>query len=356
MLPKGSFAKAACSTCQEEIDRYQSQFTEVEGIFVRLSDAGLLTTLTEGFRTLTVVSRSGISHTRSNPRVVIEEGYVVGLNLRSQSICSVPNNIGEATHLEFLDLSSNCITDLPSEITQLQGLRTFRADQNLVRQLPEEFGKLSQLEELSLAGNQLQRIPNSFSQLQNLQELNLSNNKLRSFPKPITALRLQKLDLSSNKIRKMTADLSTMENLQFLNLSYNSLWRIETSLPANLERLIVMNNRLKEIPPCFFLHPKLTHLNLNFNQIQVTPQTESSEGVLRVLRLRGNKLHEVSSLANVQTLRHVDLALNFDLGRLEQTFGSVDPRQWNQGWLKEDIRLFHSLISSTDSSAAISCD
>ena len=72
-------------------------------------------------------------------------------------------------------------------------------DSNSIHALPEQIGALMKLERLQAASNALISLPGSFARLQALKVLNLARNKFATVPDEIGACsRLEELDLSDN--------------------------------------------------------------------------------------------------------------------------------------------------------------
>lgn len=80
------------------------------------------------------------------------------LNLSSNFFSSIPKPVlsKDLIKLEKLDLSSNQLATVPEEISALTKLEELRLDSNMIVSLPSAIGKLTKLKALSLRNNKLQ--------------------------------------------------------------------------------------------------------------------------------------------------------------------------------------------------------
>ncbi len=114
-------------------------------------------------------------------------------------IQSLPEEIGNLTHLNELILANNYLEEIPSTIGNLTHLNKLNLANNWLKQIPSKIGDLTDLTELILANNDLKEIPSTTGRLTHLKELILTNNRLRSLPQEIGNLEsLRKLELSDN--------------------------------------------------------------------------------------------------------------------------------------------------------------
>lgn len=104
------------------------------------------------------------------------------LNLESNKISILPVNIGQLVNLRELLLKSNHIVTLPDTITDLPKLEILHVSDNALHTLPVNLLGLCSLKQLYLAGNQLQYLPKSLAELPSLTGLTISGNPLLSPP------------------------------------------------------------------------------------------------------------------------------------------------------------------------------
>jgi Leucine-rich repeat (LRR) protein len=117
------------------------------------------------------------------------------LNLSANFFSGIPRSVVSASlnKLEKLDLSSNQLATIPEEISNLEKLEELRLDSNAIVSIPEAIGQLSKLKVLSLRNNQLrvdkisspdnsktqqQPLPKSLFTDTSLIDLNLHGNRL----------------------------------------------------------------------------------------------------------------------------------------------------------------------------------
>lgn len=99
------------------------------------------------------------------------------LDLSSQNLTKVPNEVFNNSRLESLDLSHNQLTGaLPAEVRHLSSLKILKLNDNLFTGVPAEVGQLQNLEILDLSNNQLTGLPHELGNLLKLKQLNVSGN------------------------------------------------------------------------------------------------------------------------------------------------------------------------------------
>ena len=121
------------------------------------------------------------------------------LNLSSQGLTQVTQDVFKKTHITSLDVSNNNLTGaLPAEIRHLQNLTTLDASNNQMTGVPAEIGQLKNLQTLDLSNNRLTGLPYELGNLKNLKTLNISGNQYseldlsviqESLPKNVTIIK-----------------------------------------------------------------------------------------------------------------------------------------------------------------------
>jgi len=172
-----------------------------------------------------------INEVRNNPQAT-------SLSLNMYELTSLPECIGQLTHLTALVVWSNNLTSLPNSL-----------------------GNLTNLIQLSLQNNQLNTIPNEIADLPNLQILSINNNQLTTLPNLNTLASLTHLSVMNNSDLTNISIPSSLQNLQTdgtgMPIGFYTLngERIDGSfseyLSANMTRLPYISTPL---PPISQIH------------------------------------------------------------------------------------------------------
>ena len=91
---------------------------------------------------------------------------------------TVPPAVTRCLGLTFLDVSSNSIETLPDELCGLRGLRELHLAWNKLAELPRDINQLTQLRTLCLGFNQIARLPPNLCKLRNLEILHVNDKRL----------------------------------------------------------------------------------------------------------------------------------------------------------------------------------
>ncbi|KAJ8984995.1 hypothetical protein NQ317_016906 [Molorchus minor] len=166
--------------------------------------------------------------------------------------------------LVYLDLSSNVLICIPEQIAIFQDLTVLNLQDNNLTDLPEEMVRLT--------------------------ELNLSNNKLRELPPDIVNIRsLLKLDVSHNSIQYLP-NMGELRKLQLLYAQHNDIEEIPSFEGCmQVEEIYFGNNIIKEVPS----NSVNTWLDLTNNSIMELPNAMGIMPHLQSLKLEGNKLKQI---------------------------------------------------------------
>jgi hypothetical protein len=154
-----------------------------------------------------------------------------------------------------------------------------------------------------------------------LTRLDASGNELSHVPADLAHLitELRVLDVSKNSLRSLPASLSECADLQTLHASHNSLRCLEF-LPCPLQRLTELyadSNSLAELPRCLWACPRLKHVSLCANKLDVAslamPRSDAGGPVLAPLEhldLGKNRLGALPPLGLFPSLREVHVQQN----------------------------------------------
>lgn len=124
------------------------------------------------------------------------------LRLVGNQLRTLPPSIGRLTRLEAIYLFGNRLTNLPDSICNCAALERLYLAGNRIEHLPCEIGAMQKLRVLSAPGNRLQTLPESIGKLSGLRDLYLFDNPLVALPSSIARLTgLERLHLGSEYLR-----------------------------------------------------------------------------------------------------------------------------------------------------------
>jgi hypothetical protein len=199
------------------------------------------------------------------------------LDLRSNQLTAIPEEIKYFTNLEALDLSYNQITTIPEHIfDHLINIRFLDLSYNQITTIPEHiFDHLINIRFLGLSYNQITTIPEHlFDSLTNLRKLHIYNNKIKKMPEHIfdSLTNLESLDLRHNKITTIPEHIfDHLTNLLYLLLSHNEITAIPEHLfdrLINLEALWIYSNKITTISISILNCRRLRILEYRHNPIE----------------------------------------------------------------------------------------
>ncbi|NP_001386407.1 leucine-rich repeat-containing protein 40 isoform 2 [Rattus norvegicus] len=267
---------------------------------------------------------------------------ILVLDLRSNKLRSVPEEMALLQSLERLDLSNNDISSLPCSLGNLHlkflalegnPLRTIRREiiakgtQEVLKYLrskikddrtnqndsvpetamtlPSEARvnihaivtlklldyRIAELKEMvldvNLSFNKLSLVSHELCLLQKLAFLDLRNNFLSSLPEEMSSLtKLQTINLSFNRFKVFPAVLyhiSTLETILISNNQVGSVDPLKMKLMENLSTLDLQNNDLLQIPPELGNCVQLRTLLLDGNPFRVPRAAILMKGTAAVL-------------------------------------------------------------------------
>jgi Leucine-rich repeat (LRR) protein/serine/threonine protein phosphatase PrpC len=224
--------------------------------------------------------------------------------------------------VEVLHISKNCLTHLPNLSNCAPKLTIFDGSHNLLTEFPIFPPSISKI---NLNGNRIRELPDDLSRFSSLNSLEVNNNLIQAVPLLPASIelfsaysneistaadceicKLTKLLLYHNKLTAIPSCRTS--NITDFFLSKNLIKSIFPDvLPTSLTKFAVIDSQIKVIPADLFDLPKLAHLNLTRNQIQVVPDAIKNSK-LTVFCISANPLRSIE-LDLPETL--VSLALAF---------------------------------------------
>jgi len=179
---------------------------------------------------------------------VNDDGRVIGLDLRVQSISKLPEEIGNLELLEDLSVELNELEDLPDSIGRLQNLKRLNLSRNKFKNVPSVIETLPKLEWFNISQNEITNVSPNLFQMSSLNTLNLWQNKLSSLPHCEYSSSLTKIGTTFNELRGYVP-------INILNMEIWKEWSIDH---------FIYDNNLFEGPFLNLIdNDKLLNLNLS---------------------------------------------------------------------------------------------
>ncbi|XP_006154148.1 E3 ubiquitin-protein ligase LRSAM1 isoform X5 [Tupaia chinensis] len=126
--------------------------------------------------------------------LIVHTNHLTSLLPKSCSLLSLAT-------IKVLDLHSNQLSTLPDDIGQLTALQVLNVERNQLTYLPHSIGNLTQLQTLNVKGNRLKELPDSLGELRSLRTLDVSENEVRRLPQMLAHVRtLETLSLDSSSM------------------------------------------------------------------------------------------------------------------------------------------------------------
>ncbi|CAF1054326.1 unnamed protein product [Adineta ricciae] len=182
----------------------------------------------------TITADLSRNHFVEFPRILCSFSSLERLNLYSNAIKSIPEQIAQIRLLKVLDLSRNQLAYIPSSLCKLPNLEVLIINNNKLLSLPEEIGQLERLIELDVSSNDINQIPYQIGTLTSLRTLNIRRNMIRELPagklnsfdffvRKIGHLKLINFDCSFNRLTRLPLNLREMVTLIEFNVEHNPL-------------------------------------------------------------------------------------------------------------------------------------
>ncbi len=251
----------------------------------------------------TVLDLSGLE-LESLPDSIGQLSHLQTLNLLNTPLQQLPESVGKLSSLQTLELSHTQLQELPDSIGQLSHLQTLNLLNTPLQQLPESVGKLSSLQTLELSHTQLQELPDSIGQLSHLQTFNLLNTPLKQLPESVGKLSsLQTLELSHTQLQELPDSIGQLSHLQTFNLLNTPLQQLPDSIGqlAQLQKLELSHTQLKQLPASLLKLKNLNELNLYGNNTLNLPQ-EILHGRRNIIINQSGQEQYISQAASPATI------------------------------------------------------
>ncbi|XP_050247476.1 plant intracellular Ras-group-related LRR protein 6 isoform X2 [Quercus robur] len=271
-----------------------------------------------------------LSDLKGNKLTMLSENLIASwtmlteFNASKNLLSSIPENIGNLSHLIRFDLHQNKISSIPPSIMGCSSLVEFYMGNNSLSSLPTEIGVLSRLGNLDLHSNQLKEYPVEACKL-HLSVLDLSNNSLTGLPPEMGNMTtLRKLLLTGNPLRTLRSSLvsgPTPALLKYLRSRLSEGEDSEITTPTKEDvitraaRLSIASKELSleglslsAVPSEVWESGEIIKVDLSRNAIQELPVELSSCISLQTLILSRNKIKDwpgaiLKSLPNLLCLK-----------------------------------------------------
>lgn len=188
-------------------------------------------------------------------------------------------------------------------LNDLDRLELVRVQGNRVRELQTwSQDILDHLEELDVQNNEIWRIDGkAFNQYPNLKRLHLGLNKIETLSEGIfkETPSLKWLSLAGNLIKRIESmTFKSLLKLKVLHLENNRIEYINPyalTTTSHLTELYLEDNKISTIDILFYNLPKLSYLNMSFNQLEAKALEENvfhQNENLKILDLGFNRFRE----------------------------------------------------------------
>lgn len=158
----------------------------------------------------------------------LEAGKLQGsstLSLAAAGLTQFPQALYTlADTLEVLDLNSNALTALPNDLYRFKKLRILFCSFNQLTQLPENLNQCPQLSMMGFKNNQITHIPESAIPTATLRWFIVTDNALTQLPDSLgQCSKLQKVMLAGNQLNALPASMAQCQHIELLRISANQL-------------------------------------------------------------------------------------------------------------------------------------
>lgn len=293
------------------------------------------------------------------------------IHIRYNNLKNLPENFSNLQELKILDISTNQITQLPNEIGKLCKLEKLFAGRNKIKEIPKSIKYCKNLEIIDLRRNYIEKLPVELFELAKPRELKLSGNKLTKLPKEIGNLKaLKRLWLGSifkeennNNIDFLPTTIQQLTQLKYLDLSKNknlgnSILPMLLKMPNKWESLYLSACGITNLPKLGWKNNSIQSLDLSCNDISKIP-TEIFFSKIKHINLNNNPLGYLNTGINGNTELKVYAFLNGVISKeellKEPNIAKVVFRIINKCYIgdrKNPILKLYPILQVTDSTLA----
>ncbi len=211
------------------------------------------------------------------------------------NIDSISHKVMKLNKLKIISIERSDLKAVSKELFNLESLEKVRLGDNRLLNL-NFMGVNTSIKSLDLSYNKIEDLSNISKHLKGLVKFSCRSCGLSEVPDNIFTSKLEKLNLMENKIKNLPENIGNAIELKSLYLDKNEI----ESLPptffelSRLKHLHLANNKLKKINRKFQNFKLLEYVNLSFNEIEYIEHINFKS--LKTLLIRGNKVSDIDCI------------------------------------------------------------
>ncbi|XP_003741154.1 leucine-rich repeat-containing protein 40 [Galendromus occidentalis] len=216
--------------------------------------------------------------------------------------------------LKILDLRSNKLASLPEEIANLQSLERLDIGNNELKILPNSLGALNHINSLLVEGNPLRSIRQDILRRGTVYLMKYLRDRLKESPMQ------QKIRKSRGGDGQELVDsvdrftLKSSKTLDFSNKALSTLDEkvIDMACEDKINQLVLTRNIFVTVPDTLErLAQQLTELDFSFNKLTSIPPFLSQAKHLQYMNLQSNQLSDLPpELSCLENIRELNISQN----------------------------------------------
>lgn len=260
------------------------------------------------------------------------------LNIVSNALHFIPQNLQYFHNLEYLSLEQNKIQGSISEIVNLP-IKKLSLYSNQLTDIDPKIFSNSTLRDINLSGNKIKKIDyQDETKISNLEHLSLGDNELVFFDFSPLSTKVKNLNLAINNLTKIPGCIKHFKLLKKLSIGSNysithipswfsnPLLKIEeihlgglsninfNTINGQLKDIVLLTasgSNLVEFPSGLLEMTNLKELTLNTNQIKYIPPKIIQLKQLEYISIMNNDLEDIPEvLYNMESLEGINLKYN----------------------------------------------